>query len=167
MVDKYATINNTRVSLTDSISIRNYSLSITIHAQIQHLLVPWIRRARRGAVSTIPGQRISLQPRFGGVEQTKLMGTKLINNTFDDATTMRFNDAKKTVMMGNIGLNNNNLKVANGASFIAHSDYGLLDNKLTASYPRRCGVFSINSIERRPTSCRLKVLMDIVPVVWC
>ena len=135
MVDKYATINNTRVSLSDSILIRNYSLSIAI----QHLLVPWIRRARRGAVCTIPGQRFSLQLRFGGVESIKLMdadGTKFIDNTFEDATTIRFNDAKKTVMVGHIGLNNSNLKFANGASFGARSEYGLRDNQLTASHPR-------------------------------
>ena len=64
---------------------------------------------------------------IGGVESIKLMdadGTKFIDNTFEDATTIRFNDAKKTVMVGNIGLNNTKLKVANGASFDASSDYG-------------------------------------------
>eukprot|EP00904_Undaria_pinnatifida_P009109 jgi/Undpi1/5328/HiC_scaffold_2.g00609.m1 len=64
---------------------------------------------------------------IGGVESIKLMdadGTKFIDNTFEDATTIRFNDATKTVMVGNIGLNNTKLKVTNGASFDASSDYG-------------------------------------------
>ena len=51
-------------------------------------------------------------------------GTKFIDNTFEDATTIRFDDSKKTVMLGNIGLNNSKLKVANGASFDASSDHG-------------------------------------------
>ena len=64
---------------------------------------------------------------IGGVESIKLMdadGTKFIDNTFEDATTIRFNDAKKTLMLGNTGLNNIKLKVTNGASFDASSDHG-------------------------------------------
>ena len=52
-------------------------------------------------------------------------GTQFINNTFKDATTIRFSDATKTIMSGNIGLKNNSkLKVADGASFDARSDKG-------------------------------------------
>ncbi|CAM9817868.1 unnamed protein product, partial [Laminaria digitata] len=64
---------------------------------------------------------------IGGVESIKLLdadGTQFIDNTFEDATTIRFNDAKKTLMSGNIGLNMSKLKVVNGASFDASSDYG-------------------------------------------
>ena len=64
---------------------------------------------------------------IGGVESIKLMdtdGTQFINNTFQDATTIRFSDATKTVMSGNIGLKNSKIKVADGASFDARSDKG-------------------------------------------
>ena len=64
---------------------------------------------------------------IGGAESIKLMdadGTQFINNTFQDATTIRFSDATKTVMAGNIGLKNSKLKVADGASSDARSDKG-------------------------------------------
>lgn len=51
-------------------------------------------------------------------------GTQFIDNTFEDARTIRFNDARKTVMSGNSGLDNIKLKVTNGASFDPSSDYG-------------------------------------------
>lgn len=64
---------------------------------------------------------------IGGLESIKLMdadGTQFIGNTFKDATTIRFNDATKTLMSGNIGLNNSTLKVKNGAYFDPRSDSG-------------------------------------------
>lgn len=64
----------------------------------------------------------------GGLENVKLMnadGTQFIANAFEDAKTIRFNDARKTVMSGIVGLDNSKLKVANGAYFDPHSDYGL------------------------------------------
>lgn len=63
----------------------------------------------------------------GGAESIKLMdsdGTQFIDNIFEDAKTIRFTDARNTLMSGNTGLNNSKLKVANGASFDARSDSG-------------------------------------------
>lgn len=64
---------------------------------------------------------------IGGAESIKLMdtdGTQFIDNSFEEATIIRFNDARRTVMSGNTGLNNSKLKVTNGASFDAVSDSG-------------------------------------------
>ena len=64
---------------------------------------------------------------IGSLESIKLLdadGTQFIDNIFEDATTLRFNDARKTLMSGNIGLDETKLKVANGATFDARSDDG-------------------------------------------
>ncbi|CAN0060082.1 unnamed protein product, partial [Laminaria digitata] len=94
--------------------------------QVQHLLVPWIRCARCGGLRAVPGQRIPGEQHHRRCGEHQAIGCRrhFIDNTFEDATTIRFNDAKKTLMSGNIGLNMSKLKVANGASFDASSDYG-------------------------------------------
>ena len=64
---------------------------------------------------------------IGSLESIKLLdadGTQFIDNIFEDATTIRFNDARKTLMSGNVGLDKTKLKVANGATFDARSDDG-------------------------------------------
>lgn len=64
---------------------------------------------------------------IGGLESIKLMdadGTQFIKNIFEDARTIRFNDARQTFMSGNIGLDNSKLKVSNGTNFDPRSDYG-------------------------------------------
>ncbi|CAM9125414.1 unnamed protein product, partial [Laminaria digitata] len=63
----------------------------------------------------------------GGIETLKIMdadGTEFIGNSFEDAVTIRFDDAVRTVMSGNTGPNDTKLKVNNGASFDKKSDYG-------------------------------------------
>ena len=50
--------------------------------------------------------------------------TQFINNTVQDATTIRSSDATKTVMSGNIGFKKSKLNVVNGASFDARPDKG-------------------------------------------
>lgn len=63
----------------------------------------------------------------GGLESIKIKeadGTQFLDNTFKDASTIRFVDAKKTLMSGNIGLDDSKLKVSSGASFDKSSDYG-------------------------------------------
>ncbi|CAN0436875.1 unnamed protein product, partial [Scytosiphon promiscuus] len=64
---------------------------------------------------------------IGGTETLKIMdadGTQFVGNVFEDAATIRFDDATRTVMSGNIGLNDAKLKVHNGASFDRQSDFG-------------------------------------------
>ncbi|CAM9147288.1 unnamed protein product, partial [Laminaria digitata] len=64
---------------------------------------------------------------IGGKETLKIMtadGTQFLDNTFEQALTIRFDNATKTTMSGNTGLTNAKLKVANGASFDERSDYG-------------------------------------------
>ncbi|CAN0204819.1 unnamed protein product, partial [Laminaria digitata] len=63
----------------------------------------------------------------GGIETLKIMdadGTEFIGNSFEDAVTIRFDDAARTVMSGNTGLTDTKLKVHNGASFDKRADYG-------------------------------------------
>ena len=63
----------------------------------------------------------------GSLETLKIMdadGTQFVGNSFEDAVTIRFDDAARTVMSGNTGLNNTKLKVNNGATFDEKSDYG-------------------------------------------
>lgn len=64
---------------------------------------------------------------IGGKESLKIMTadrTQFFDNTFEDALTIRFDNATKTTMSGNTGLSYAKLKVANGASFDQSSDYG-------------------------------------------
>lgn len=64
---------------------------------------------------------------IGGKESLKIMtadGTQFLDNTFEQALTIRFDNATKTTMSGNTGLTNAKLKVANGASFDERSDLG-------------------------------------------
>ena len=61
----------------------------------------------------------------GGDESLKIKeadGTRFIDNTFEDVTTIRFDDATGTIMTGNTGLDDADLKVANGACFDQASD---------------------------------------------
>ena len=63
----------------------------------------------------------------GSLETLKIMdadGTQFIGNSFEHARTIRFNDATRTVMSGNTGLQDTELKVNNGSSFDEKSDYG-------------------------------------------
>ena len=62
---------------------------------------------------------------IGGLESitiTEADGTQFIDNKFEDATTIRFEDATGTIMSGNTGLDDAELKVADGACFDAASD---------------------------------------------
>ena len=64
---------------------------------------------------------------IGGLESIKIKeadGTQFIDNSFKDASTIRFVDAKRTLMLGNTGLDDSKLKIASGASFDKSSDYG-------------------------------------------
>ena len=64
---------------------------------------------------------------IGGIETLKIMdadGTQFVGDSFEDAVTIRFDDATRTVMSGNTGLNGTKLKVQNGASFDRKSDFG-------------------------------------------
>ena len=61
----------------------------------------------------------------GGDESIKLKeadGTQFIDNKFEDATTIRFDDATGIIMSGNTGLDDVELKVASGACFDEASD---------------------------------------------
>ena len=61
----------------------------------------------------------------GGLESIKLKeadGTQFIDNTFENVTTIRFDDVTETLMSGNTGLDDVELKVANGACFDEASD---------------------------------------------
>eukprot|EP00904_Undaria_pinnatifida_P005807 jgi/Undpi1/2356/HiC_scaffold_13.g05739.m1 len=62
---------------------------------------------------------------IGGLESIKIKeadGTQFIDNTFEDVTTIRFDDAEGTVVSGNTGLDDAELKVNNGACFSEASD---------------------------------------------
>ena len=62
---------------------------------------------------------------IGGLESIKIKeadGTQFIDNKFEDATTIRFDDATGTIMSGNTGLDDVTLKVNNGACFDEDSD---------------------------------------------
>eukprot|EP00904_Undaria_pinnatifida_P005809 jgi/Undpi1/2358/HiC_scaffold_13.g05741.m1 len=61
----------------------------------------------------------------GGLESIKLKeadGTQFIDNAFDNVTTIRFDDVLNTLMSGNTGLEDADLKVDNGACFSEDSD---------------------------------------------
>lgn len=63
----------------------------------------------------------------GGDESIKLTvadGTEFIDNTFEGVTALRFDDSKGTVMSGNTGVNNVELRISNGACFGKISDAG-------------------------------------------
>ncbi|CAM9995604.1 unnamed protein product, partial [Laminaria digitata] len=56
----------------------------------------------------------------GGLESLKIKeadGTQFIDNTFEDAAKIRFDDATGTIMLGNVGLNESELEVDNDACF--------------------------------------------------
>lgn len=62
---------------------------------------------------------------IGGDETIKLKqadGTQFIDNIFENATTIRFDNSTETLMSGNTGLDDAELKVANGACFDDESD---------------------------------------------
>ncbi|CAM9855811.1 unnamed protein product, partial [Laminaria digitata] len=62
---------------------------------------------------------------IGGLESIKIKeadGTQFIDNKFEDATTIRFDDATGTIMTGNTGLDDAELKVTNGSCFDESSD---------------------------------------------
>lgn len=63
----------------------------------------------------------------GGIESLTVKesdGNQFVDNAFEDAATIRFDDAARTVMLGNTGLDDTRLKVTNGASFDKISDKG-------------------------------------------
>ena len=56
----------------------------------------------------------------GGDESITLRladGTEFIDNTFEDATKLRFDDCARTVMSGNIGLNDVKRRITDGSCF--------------------------------------------------
>ena len=62
---------------------------------------------------------------IGGAESLKIKeadGTRFIKNTFVNATTIRFDNATETLMSGNTGLDDVELKVINGACFDGNSN---------------------------------------------
>lgn len=62
---------------------------------------------------------------IGGRESIKLTladGTEFIDNTFEDADTLRFEDCENTLMSGNTGLQGVELKVTEGSCFAEGSD---------------------------------------------
>lgn len=62
---------------------------------------------------------------IGGLESIKLKEadrTQFLDNEFEDATTIRFDDATETLMTGNSGLNGVELKLRNSACFDVNSD---------------------------------------------
>ena len=64
---------------------------------------------------------------IGGIESLTVKesdGTQFVENSFQDAAAIRFDNAERTVMLGNTGLDGIKLKVTNGASFNAISDHG-------------------------------------------
>lgn len=61
----------------------------------------------------------------GGDESIKLTtadGTEFVDNTFEDADTVRFKDCADTLMSGNTGLEDVDLKVTDGSCFHVDSD---------------------------------------------
>ena len=61
----------------------------------------------------------------GGLESVKIKeadGTQFINNTFDRARMIRFDDSTETLMSGNTGLDDAVVKVDNDACFDEASD---------------------------------------------
>eukprot|EP00904_Undaria_pinnatifida_P005816 jgi/Undpi1/2364/HiC_scaffold_13.g05747.m1 len=61
----------------------------------------------------------------GGKESIKIKeadGTQFIDNDFDDVTTIRFDDATDTLMSGNTGLDDIEIKIRNDACFNEDSD---------------------------------------------
>ena len=61
----------------------------------------------------------------GGDESTTLAsadGTEFVDNTFTDAMMIRFEDCTGTVMTGNSGLDDVNLKVTDGSCFDSSAD---------------------------------------------
>ena len=48
--------------------------------------------------------------------------TQLIDNTFEDSATTRFDDSTDTLMSGNTGLDGIKIKVVNSACFDSKSD---------------------------------------------
>lgn len=63
----------------------------------------------------------------GGIESITVKesdGTQFVENSFKDAAAIRFDNAERTVMLGNTGLDGARVKVTNGASFDAMSDNG-------------------------------------------
>ena len=62
---------------------------------------------------------------IGGLESLKIKeadGTQFIDNKFEDVKTIRFDDATETLMSGNSGLGDIELKVRNSACFDEDSD---------------------------------------------
>lgn len=64
---------------------------------------------------------------IGGIESITVKEsdrTQFVKNAFKDAAKIRFDDAERTVMLGNTGLEDTRVKVANGAYFDKTSDHG-------------------------------------------
>ena len=57
-------------------------------------------------------------------ESMDAVGTQFVGNSFENAVTIRFDDATRTVTTANPGLNNTKRKVNNGASVDEKSGYG-------------------------------------------
>ena len=73
--------------------------------RIQYLLMPWGRRARCGGLWAVTEQRIPGEHHHWGLREHQAQGCRqhpVYRQHFEDATTIRFNDAKETVVSGNI-----------------------------------------------------------------
>ena len=81
---------------------------------------PWVVDSGRPQDNIIAGNTI-----IGGPESIKLGsadGTQFIDNTFEDPTKIRFQDSSETLMSGNTGLDDVNLRITDGACFDSDSD---------------------------------------------
>lgn len=81
---------------------------------------PWVVDSGRSQDNVFSDNTI-----IGGDESIKLKeadGTQFIDNAFEDADTIRFHDCEDTLMSGNTGLDDVELKVTGGSCFDDDSD---------------------------------------------
>ncbi|CAM9491122.1 unnamed protein product, partial [Laminaria digitata] len=81
---------------------------------------PWVADSGRSQDNIFSDNTI-----IGGPESIKLGeadGTEFIDNTFEDPEKIRFQDSTRTVMSGNTGLGDVELRITDGACFDDSSD---------------------------------------------
>ncbi|CAM9370073.1 unnamed protein product [Laminaria digitata] len=82
---------------------------------------PWVVDSGRMQDNIITGNTI-----IGSVKETIKLGsadgTQFIDNTFEDATKVRFQDSTDTIMSGNTGLDGVELRITDGACFHGTAD---------------------------------------------
>lgn len=81
---------------------------------------PWVLDTGRPQNNIFTGNIL-----VGARETIKLTtadGTQFVDNTFEDASTVRFEDCTETVMSGNTGLEDIELKITDGSCFDESSD---------------------------------------------